>query len=173
MDLLPDFIKDCLTGKMIPNIGAEENKQMFIDFLLKSKGYSKEDLVSDYPINFDIDDESYTSKIDLLVKSGGRPMIAVRCVAGSMASAEREIISAARIACDDQIPIALSTDGKDTIIYDVYTGRVSGRGFDSVPSSDELWSISSKTPVIRLEEAKLAKMRIIFKTYDMENINRA
>ena len=38
------MITDFVTGKDLPNIGAEENRQVIERFLIEQKGYLKEDL---------------------------------------------------------------------------------------------------------------------------------
>ena len=42
------MITDFVTGKEIPNVGAEENRQMVARFLVKEKGFSKEDIEIDH-----------------------------------------------------------------------------------------------------------------------------
>lgn len=167
-----DYIKDCLTGGMLPNIGAEENRQNILKFLLDKKGYSKESLIPRYPVEFQVAGETYSSQIDLVIKAASRLMVAIRCVAGSVASAEREIIAAARIACEGQIPIAVSTDGTDALVFNAIDGKSMGKGLDSIPSMQELVSIAENIHPQPLDGTKLEKMRFIFRTYDMENVNR-
>lgn len=167
-----DCIKDCITGEMLPNIGAEENRQNLLKFLLEKKGYSKESIISRYPIEFRIAGEPYSSRIDLVLKVASRLMMAIRCVAGSVASVEREIIAAARIACDGQIPLAVATDGADALVFNAIDGKPFGKGLDSIPSFEELASLSEKIHPQSLDGAKLEKMRFVFRTYDIENVNR-
>lgn len=167
-----DCIKDCLTGEMLPNIGAEENRQKMLMFLLENKKYPKEAILSRYPIEFQIAGETYSSHIDLVIKVASRLMMAIRCVAGSVASAEREVIAAARIACEGQIPFAVATDGSDALTFYAFEGKLLGKGLGFIPSFEELVSLSEKIQPQTLNEAKLEKMRFVFRTYDMENVNR-
>jgi hypothetical protein len=44
------LITDFITGKEIPNVGAEENRQMVARFLVDEKGFSKEDIEVDVDI---------------------------------------------------------------------------------------------------------------------------
>jgi len=167
-----DCIKDSLTGEMLPNIGSEENRQNTLNYLIKQKGYTKESIISRYPLSFEIAGETYSSHIDLVIKVASRLMMAIRCVAGSVASVEREVIAAARIACDGQIPVAVSTDGLDALVFNALTGKTMGKGLESIPSMEQLVSIAETIPSQPLDAAKLEKMRFVFRTYDMENVNR-
>ena len=38
------LLKDYITGKEIPNVGAEENRQAVAKYLVEEKGFAKEDL---------------------------------------------------------------------------------------------------------------------------------
>lgn len=172
MDKHHDLIMDCLTGEMVPDIGAEQNRQSILRFLLDRKGYSKDSIISCYPLVFDVSGESYSSRIDLVIKLGSRPMMAMRCVPGSVASAEREIIAAARIACEGQIPLAVSTDGVDALVFNALTGKTLGRGLESIPSMEELRVQAESLPLQILDQTRLDKMKVVFRTYDMENVNR-
>ena len=44
------LITDFVTGKEIPNVGAEENRQMVERFLVAEKGFSKADIEVDVDI---------------------------------------------------------------------------------------------------------------------------
>ena len=48
-----DMLTDFVTGKEVPNIGAEENRQQVEHFLLETKGYSKENIT--LPSNLALD----------------------------------------------------------------------------------------------------------------------
>ena len=44
------MITDFITGREIPNIGAEENRQVLARFLVNEKEYSKDDIALDVQI---------------------------------------------------------------------------------------------------------------------------
>ena len=168
-----EFIKDCLTGEMVPDIGAERNRQEILGFLTEKKGFSRDSIIPRYPLELRIGEDIYSSSIDIVVMSGQRPMLAIRCVAGSVASAEREIIAAARIACEGQIPLALATDGEEAFLFNALTGKPMSRGLDSIPSKDDLAILAETLPLLILDKDRLDRMKVIFRTYDMENVNRS
>ena len=67
------MITDFVTGREMPNIGAEENRQAVARFLVNEKGYSKDDLEVDVKIELAIAGEQYGSQVDLAVRiNGGR-----------------------------------------------------------------------------------------------------
>ena len=44
------MIRDFVTGREVPNVGAEENRQAVEKFLVEQKGYQKEDIKVDVDI---------------------------------------------------------------------------------------------------------------------------
>ena len=48
------MITDFVTGREIPNIGAEENRQAVAQYLVNEKGYSKDDIEVDVKIEMAI-----------------------------------------------------------------------------------------------------------------------
>ena len=117
---MPDTLKpysmitDFVTGKKIPNVGAEENRQRVAQFLVKEKGFSKEDIEVDVEIEMTVAGEIYRSQIDLVVSvDGGAPrFMAIKCAAASLGSREREILAASRLLCENQLPFSVVSDGK-------------------------------------------------------------
>ena len=167
------MLTDFVTGKDVPNIGAEENRQAIERFLVERKGYLKEDIQIDVDIEMTVAGESYRSQLDLVVTTdGGKTrFMAIRCAAGSLGSREREIIAAARILDDCPIPFAVVSDGKTAIVLDTASGKKIGDGLDAIPSKKaaikKLDSLELQPfPALRREKEKL-----IFRTYDSENVN--
>ena len=167
------MLTDFVTGKEVPNIGAEENRQAVERFLVERKGYLKDDIEIDVDIKMTVAGESYSSQLDLVVSTdGGKTrFIAIRCAAGSLGSREREIVAAARLLDDRQIPLSVVSNGKTAIVLDTVSGKKTGDGLDAIPSKKEakkkLESFELQPfPVNRREKEKL-----IFRTYDSENVN--
>jgi hypothetical protein len=153
------MITDFITGREVPNVGAEENRQAVEALLVKEKGYLKEDIKVD---------------VDNLVVStdGGKTrFMVIKCAAGSLGSREREIVAAARLLDEYQIPCAVVSDGKTAIVLDTVTGKIIGDGLDAIPAKGEaLARLKSYTPLAFPEERR-EREKLIFRTYDIENVN--
>jgi len=160
------MLEDFITGRRVPNIGAEENRQALERYLVERKGYARADIEVDVPIEMEIAGESYRSAVDLVVGVGRRRMIAFRCAAGSIGSYEREILAAARLLNDYQVPWAAASDGKDAVVLDTVSGRRVGAGLDSIPARVEL---EARLPAIEfkaLPEDRRLREQLIFRTDD-------
>lgn len=167
------MLNDFVTGKDVPNIGAEENRQAIERFLVEKKGYLKEDIQIDVDIEMTVAGASYRSQLDLVVTiDGGKTrFMAIRCAAGSLGSREREIIAAARILDDCLIPLAVVSDGKTAIVLDTASGKKIGDGLDAIPSKEEAIEKLDSLELQPLPADRREKEKLIFRTYDSENVN--
>ena len=165
-------IIDFITGQEQPNVGAEENRQALERFLVNTKGYSKKDIEVDADIDLTIVGEPYRSQVDLVVSiDAGTRFMAVKCAAGSLGSREREIIAAARLLDNLQIPVAVVSDGKTAIVLDTVSGKKMGEGLDSIPSKEEAQKQLKSTELVPLPGERREREQLIFRTYDSDNVN--
>lgn len=166
-----DIIVDFITSEKVPDIGAEANRQAFEQILVKLKGFEKVDVEVDVPLHLTVAGKPYNSRIDLVVSAGGRRIMAVKCAAGSLGSREREIVAAARLLESYQIPVSIVTDGKDAIVLNTLTGEITGEGIDAIPSREALVGMFGEIKWIPFPENRLEREKLIFRTYDLENVN--
>jgi hypothetical protein len=164
---------DLVTGREVPNMGAEENRQAVARLLLEERGYSREEIEVDAPIVLTIAGESYRSAVDLVVSVGARRAIAIKCAAGSLGSREREILAAARILGPYQVPLAAASDGKTAVVLDTVTGKRIGEGLSALPSRDDLAERLKSLEPVGLPEERRTREQLIFRTYDSANVNTA
>ena len=115
--------------------------------------------------------EEYVSTIDLVVFCNNKAFMGVKCVAGSLASYEREIIAGSRLLYDYQIPFSVSTNGIDALITDTVTGESIGIGMDSIPSKKEAEKIALSISYLPFPETKREREMIIFRSYNTDKIN--
>jgi hypothetical protein len=167
------LITDFISGKEIPNVGAEENRQRVAQFLVNAKGFSKEDIEVDVDIEMTVAGQTYRSQIDLVVslESGSSRFMAIKCAAASLGSREREILAASRLLCENQLPFSVVSDGKTAIVLDTVSGQKLGEGLKAIPSKDE---IREKLKTLQLQpfpKEKVAREKLIFRSYDSMNVN--
>lgn len=167
------LITDYITGKEVPNIGAEENRQALERFLVEEKGYFKEDIEVDVDIDITVAGDVYRSQIDLAVSPGvGKTRLMVaKCAAGSLGSCEREIVAAARLLDDYPIPFAVVSDGKSAIILDTVSGKKVGEGLNALPSRETAIRKLQTFNRTAFPKERLEREKLIFRTYDCANIN--
>jgi len=159
---------DYITGKEIPDVGPEGSRQLFEKFLVEERGYSKEDVKVNVPITVMFKGAEYASTVDLVLFCHEKPFMAVRCIAGSLGSYEREILAAARLLYDLQIPFSASTNGKDALVRDVASGKLHGEGLDAVPTKEHAIQLLESFTYIPFPPEKREREMIIFRSYNIE-----
>ena len=157
---------DYITGKEIPNVGPEESRQTFERLLVEKKGYDRQEIRVNEPICVTFKGEEYHSTLDLAVYCNDKPLMAVRCIAGSLGSYEREILAGARLVYDVQIPLSVATNGIDALVRDAVTGEEKGQGLDAVPSKKEALGMDLERPAFPPE--KKEREMIIFRSYNLD-----
>jgi hypothetical protein len=167
--LLTDFV----TGKEVPNIGAEENRQAVERYLVAEKGYLKEDIAVNVDIEMTVAGEPYRSQVDLVLRpnTGRIRFMVIKCAAGSLGSREREILAAARLLEGYQIPFSVVSDGKTAIVLDTISGKKVGVGIQSIPSKNEALKILESFEPKPFPSERLEREKLIFRSYDSMNVN--
>ncbi len=167
-----DTIVDYVTGREIPDVGSEGNRQQVERMLVEGKGYAKDEIEVDAPIEVAVRGEVYRSKIDLLVRVSGTPFLVIKCAAASLGSWEREILAAARLWGSVQVPLSMVSDGTAVIVLDTVSGRKIGEGWDAVPSRARAEDQVKTLEPVPFPEDRLDRERLIFRSYDSMNVNR-
>jgi len=167
-----DQVTDYITGKEIDNVGAEASRQIFEKFLVETKGYAKSEILVDVPLTVQFKGEDYPSMIDLIVSVEERPVMAITCVAGSIGSYEREILAGARLVYDHIVPFAVSTDARDAIIKDAYTGKTIGQGLKAIPDHSRAQALLKEIEATPLDPEKRSGEMIIYRSFNLEKINK-
>ncbi len=174
MDTTPDTdtLVDYITGRSVPNMGAEENRQAIERFLVEQKGYAKEDIAVDAPISLTIDGEIYRSAVDLTVSAAGKIFMCIKCAAGSLGSREREITAAARLLAPYQIPFAVVSDGGTAIVIDTVSGKKIAEGLAEIPARSDAENHMASLVLSPFPEERRLRESLIFRSYDSMNVNR-
>ena len=117
--------------------------------------------------------EIYRSQLDLVISAdGGKTrFMAIRCVAGSLGSREREIVAAARLLDDYQIPFSIVSNGITAIVLDTVSGKKTGEGMDSIPAKKEAIEKLESLELLPFPKDRLEREKLIFRTFDSENVN--
>ncbi len=165
---MEDILIDYITGKPVPDVGAEGSRQLFEKILVDIKGFSKQEIRVDEPITVNFQGQPYHSTLDLVVFCEEQPFMAVRCIAGSLGSYEREILAGARLVYEYQIPFSISTNGIDALVREVITGKPAGEGLDAVPTRQ--WAVKYLQTMEKqaFPEKKKEREMILFRSYNIE-----
>jgi len=165
------MITDFVTEKEIPNVGAEENRQVVERILVDEKGYSKEDIAVDVDLELTVAGEPYRSQIDLVVSLESNRFMAIKCAAASLGSREREILAAARLLEENQLPFSVVSDGKTAIVLDTVSGKKLGEGLDAIPSKAQAQEKLKEITLLPFPKERREREKLIFRSFDSMNVN--
>jgi hypothetical protein len=165
------MITDFVTEKEIPNVGAEENRQVVERILVDEKGYSKEDIAVDVDLELTVAGEPYRSQIDLVVSLESNRFMAIKCAAASLGSREREILAAARLLEEKQLPFSVVSDGKTAIVLDTVSGKKLGEGLDAIPSKAQAQEKLKEITLLPFPKERREREKLIFRSFDSMNVN--
>ncbi len=168
-----ETIIDFVTGRKLPNVGAEAVRQRVERFLVKKLGYAHSDIEVNYPMCVAIGEETYRSRVDLVICIDNRFIMAIKCAAGSLGSRVREVLAAARLMTDYQVPLAVVTDGKTAIVLDTVSGEEIGTGLGAIPKREDTVNRFSDGDFIPYDPERKGREAIIFRSYDSMNVNIA
>jgi hypothetical protein len=166
-----DMLVDYVTDNKVPNIGAEEVRQQVERFLLEAKGYGKDDIEVDAPLEVTIGDKEIRSNVDLVVSVSGKRFMVLKCVPGSLGSRHRETLAAARLLEAYQIPFSVVTDGNNAELLDTVTGEMIDDGMEAIPCRDDAMAKLKRLKMEPFPKEKLEGEKIIFRSYDEMNVN--
>lgn len=165
------YLIDYITGRNVPDVGAEANRQAVERYLVEEKGFLREEIRVNPPIHLDMGDQAYDSRVDLTVVLDGRTLMVVRCAPGSLDSRQREIVAAARLLEAYQVPLALVSDGKTAILWDAISGKKIGDGLEAIPSKADLLNQFKGVELQPLADERRRREQLIFRSYDSMNVN--
>ena len=166
-----ETIRDYISGKSIADIGTETQRQAVARYLVQRRGFYKSDLKRDAQIVLTFSGEYYRSYIDLVIHLDEKPVLAVKCAAGSMGSWQREILSAARLLAAYQLPWAVVSDGCDAIVLDTVSGEVVGTGLDAIPTRQKVQTWLQAGDFSVYPPQRREREKIIFRSYDSMRVN--
>jgi len=165
-------LTDYVTGRTVPNIGAEENRQAVERVLVESKGFAKTDIEAGVPIALPIRGAVYRSRLDLVVRVDGEPVMVVSCVAGAIGSWERQTLAAARLIEPLPAPCAVVSDGRTASVLDASSGRRLGDSLEAIPSKSDARRMLESGGRQPFPAERRERESLIFRTYDLERVNR-
>jgi hypothetical protein len=152
---------------------TEAVREEMLRFLIEHRGYGPEDIEKDLKFRVCVSGCEDDVSTDYIISVGGRRLMAVKCVSGSVDSRERHIIAFSRVVDEYQIPFCLVTDGENTRLIDTITGGIVSEDIRFVPTKEEaLKQIEdvnfSPYPPERLEKEK--RILLAFETVRCPNV---
>ncbi len=145
---------------------ASEARKMIGYLLREKKGYAPGDIRKGMAIEVVLDQETAWSSLDYLVSVDGKKAMAIKCVAGSLDSRQRQAIAMARVIAAPPLPVAVVADPVTAEVLDVASGKVIGEGFGAIPTREQLLAILSEKPMEHLDPGRFEREKRILLAFD-------
>ena len=150
----------------IPKSERELIREEVIKKLLSEKGFSKDDMEFGQAVKVELDGKKYVSPVDIIIKMDGKRVLMIKCAPGSVVTRENQLLAAARLLDEYQIPLACQTNGDEIEVLDVLNGKVIAEGWEKFPTRDELVRMCGDLKFEPLPEKYRIRESRILRLYD-------
>jgi len=158
---------DYITGRKIVDTVDERARQKIAEFLVKKKGYLKNEIEVRRTIPLMVDGNRAETKVDFIIRINGQAFAVIIFGPGSLVTRERSTLASARLVEKYEIPFAMITNGKEAEIMETKSGRVIARGLEAF-FSKKMAAEKIKTLIFEKVSAKrLEKEKRILYAYDV------
>jgi hypothetical protein len=104
--------------------------------------------------------------VDFVVSLDNRNAMVIKCAPGSLDSRERHVIAVARVLDVLPVPVAVVMDPMSAVVLDTATGKVTGEGFDAIPTKEQLGVLLSEREARPLAPEKLEREKRVLLAFD-------
>lgn len=143
-----------LTSSCQPSL-EETIENEVLQFLIRIKGFTLEDIERDVRFNLAVDSEQFSIKIPFILRFDGKRVVLIHCGPGSVLARQRAGLAMARLIDVYQIPLTLVTNGKETFLMDTLSGRELSGTLADFPSRDQLLAGLKDFSFLPLSEGKV------------------
>jgi hypothetical protein len=134
--------------------------------LLEEKGYATSDIRKNVVFAVTLGAETAKSSVDFVVSLDNRNAMVIKCASGSLDSRERHVIAAARVLDVLPVPVAVVMDPMSAVVLDTATGKVTGEGFDAIPTKEQLGVLLSGREPKPIAPEKLEREKRVLLAFD-------
>jgi len=145
---------------------AADVRVMAEQVLINEKGYLPEDIEKEVAFDVVLGQETVKSHVDIVVSIDGRKAMVVKCAPGSLVSRERQVVAAARLLGDFQIPVAVAMDPVSAIVLDAVTGKMIGEGDGAVPTKEQLRGLLSGMKPAQVSPERVEREKRVLLAFD-------
>ena len=134
--------------------------------MLNAKGYAASDISANVVFEVALGAETVLSSVDFLISLNNRPAMVIKCAAGALSSRERQVVAAARVIRDAPVPVAVVMDPMNAVVLDSLTGKVTGEGFASIPTREQLAALVAGKEYKPMPADKLEREKRVLLAFD-------
>ena len=165
--LIMGVLEDYLTGQTLPDTHDERIIQKISQFLIEDKGYLKNDVLTRKKMSLTLDGKTGTVTVNFIIQIDQISFAVIMYGPGSIVTRQRPTIAVARLFEDYMIPFSMITNGEEADLMDTKTGKVIGKGLDSIPSHKQALTLLKDIQLETLTRERREKEQRILYTMDI------
>ncbi len=160
---------DYITGNIITDTHDEQYRQKIAKFLVKHCLYEKKQITKGEQILVFAGKKRAVINIDFLIHIADQIVMVIKYAPGSIITRHRMCLALSRIVTSYQIPFAVVANGKDADILDGFSGKVIGRGLESIPHRSVLEKIVKEHTMQYINSRHFEMESRIVYTYEVDD----
>jgi hypothetical protein len=156
-------IGDFITGERLADTHDERYRQKIARFLVQEKGYAREDVRPRNPLTVSAGDRKGRLWVDFTVTVDDCMAMVIKYGPGSLVTRYRPTLAISRLLAPYQVPVVVVTNGESADVLDGDTGKLTGTGFDRIPSRDRLLRQLARTDRLPISPSRAEmEARIVY-----------
>lgn len=159
---------DYLSGKTIEDTHDERYRQKIAQFLVRQKGYAKEQIESQRPLIVAAGENRGKINVDFCIHLEKKIAMIIKYGPGSLVTRHRPTLAMTRLVEPYQVPLAIVTNGEDLHVLDGKKGALLSEGFDSLPSLEQITDIIKNASFETISEQRAEMEARVVYCYEID-----
>lgn len=162
-------LQDVITDATVADTHDERYRQKIARLLVGPKGFSRDDIVRQLPLEIAVDGRCARVPVTYTVRIDGYIAMIIQYGPGSLVTRHRPALAMGRLVADYQVPVVVVTNGEQADILDGGTGKVLFTGLDLIPDRPNLAAMvaaHSWEPLPTRQAAMAARIVMAFEIDD-------
>lgn len=131
-------LTDYLSGSTLPDTHDERFRQGLARHLVERCGFDKAQINQRQSVTIHTGSRTAQVRVDFVIRFRDKTRMMVRYAPGSLVTRRLSNLALSRIIHDYQIPVVVTTNGRDAEIINGVTGEVTGQGLSAIPKKADL-----------------------------------
>ena len=161
-------LEDFITGETLEDSHDERYRQKLARLLAEERGFAKSEIIPRNDLTLRAGENRGVIRVDFRVELSGKVGMIVRYAPGSLVTRHRPALALSRIMAPYQIPVVVVTNGEDADVLGGSSCKLTGSGFDAIPSRSELAEIMAKADFSPIPEKRAEMESRIAYCYEID-----
>ena len=146
-------LSDFLTGETRIDTHDERYRQKISKYLVHALGYARQEILPNEELIITAGVQKARIRVDFLVTQKDKVCMLIKYAPGSLVTRRLSNLALSRVVRPYQVPVIVTTNGEDAEIISGLTGKLTGQGFEGIPSKIQLEKIHGSKPLAIISDS--------------------